>query len=645
MKLLALRAGSKSGAQDVSRSVSCRALALAAATLGVMTLGWAQSAAAQSVILRVTLQPDCFRPSLTAACDPRKNGDKLDLGPQIAIWIEGADGSRFVDTVLVTNLTAVLGLGNRPGAVTLPSGPKFPYGRRLMALPVWAKRRGELYDSVVMQDGTSLDHEYWLGFHEVASSPDPYYCRPMTPEEVDVDAISCPTRRFNSVKGRFFDPARDAVPPNVVNGVPQPFVPPAKSYYPPRNDLTTFIVNDCDEGTGSGCPTSSKRFAAINDLDMVAAATPPYGQPFSKLWLVPDALPEGDYAVLVEISKEFDVNASHIYPAHVDPQLEQWGLKRNFGQPSVVYRVPFHLSRTSSGVAATSTLAGYGDPQGATGDLHPPDSTISDLPGSGAGRLLLINQPPAPGAAPLSGRVLVSTEVGGVIPPPPPPEDAGTGPGPVDADVPDAAPVDDAGAPPAPPCVLSTASPLVVAVDDVSSESATISFVEPADPIWSGILQYEIRRWNGLDQTDVAFLGGLPVATVDKVGPGQRLTVSVPNLKSEIQYSVGARPMGACGMGPVAYAALTTRLREFTMLSGCFIATAAYGSPLARDVALLRRVRDRASAGHGVAAAAADVYARSSPPAANLLGQSQAARAVARRLLAPLVELARAFDR
>lgn len=203
--------------------------------------------------------------------------------------------------------------------------------------------------------------------------------------------------------------------------------------------------------------------------------------------------------------------------------------------------------------------------------------------------------------------------------------------------------------PPEPPppamCPLTSAGPLSVAVDDISSESATISFVEPGDPIWQGILQYEIRRWNGTEKTDAAFQSGLPVATIDKHAPGERLSVMVPDLKSEIQYSVGARPMGTCGMGPVAFADVTTSLREFTMLSGCFIATAAYGSPLASDVALLRRVRDRASSAHPVAAAAADLYARSSPPVANVLRQSGAARAVARAVLTPLVELARAFDR
>jgi hypothetical protein len=611
--------------------------------LAGLAWGGIRPVAAEPVVLRVTFQPDCFRPSLDAACNPRKSGNQLDLGPQFAIWIESADGSKFVDTVMVTNLTAVLGLGNRPGHVTLPSGPKFPYGKRAMVLPVWAHRRGQLYDSVVMQDG--LEREYWLGFHEVASSPDPYYCRPMTFEEIDVDAVTCPTRRFNSVKGRFFDPKIDMAAPNLnKDGTPKPYVPSAKTYYPPRNDLTTFIVNDCDVSSGSAstCPISAKKFAAINELDTIAGATPAYGRPFSKLWLVPDDLPEGDYAVFVEISKEFDTNASHSYPASVDMMLEAWGQKNNFGQPSVVYRVPFHLSRATPAAAATATLAGYGDPKGVTGDLHPPDSTISDAPGSGAGRLLSINVPPAPGAAPLAGRVLVATQIGGMITPPPDPEPDAGPPEPTDGGVVMPPPPPDAGTA---PCPLTSATPLVVVVDDVSSESATISFDEPADPVWQGILQYEVRRWNGTEHNDSAFSGGLPVATIDKRGPGQHLSVMVPNLKSEIQYSIGARPMGFCGAGPVAYAALTTRLKEFTMLSGCFIATAAYGSPLAQDVALLRRIRDRAAAGHSVAAAAADVYARSSPPVANVIGRSEPARAVARQLLGPLVELVRALDR
>src|SRR5574341_745211 len=140
----------------------------------------------RTVRVRYSFQPDCYRPSLSAPCDRRKTGQRLDLGPQIAVWVESADGASFIDTLMVTNAVGFRGIGNRPGAWDLPSSPKFPYGKRPMALPVWAFRRGKLYDSVIMQDASGApnpdrgDKEYWLGFHEAISSPDPYYCRPMS---------------------------------------------------------------------------------------------------------------------------------------------------------------------------------------------------------------------------------------------------------------------------------------------------------------------------------------------------------------------------------------------------------------------------------------------------------------------------------
>ncbi|HEY0708924.1 MAG TPA: hypothetical protein VGG33_19095, partial [Polyangia bacterium] len=499
------------------------------------------------VRLRITFQPDCMRPSLQAACDKRKGGTldapRLDLGPQIAIWVESADGTKFVDTVMVTNLTALLGIGNRPGFVGLPSGPKFPYGRRSMVLPVWAHKRGKLYDSVVMQDG--VDKEYWLGFHESVSSPDPYFCRPVSWDETDVDAVSCPTQRFNSAKGRFYDKALEEVSPHVSNGTRLEYVPPPKSYYPPRNDLRTFTEFDCDKPRTPNCEISARRFADVNDLDLVAAATPAYGRPFSKLWRVPDELPEGDYALMVEVSKEFDANERHTYPTRKDPMLLEWGLGNNFGQPSVVYRIPFKLSRTTPVVAATSDYVGYGDPMGKTGTLNPPDGTISDKPGSGVGRLLVIRQAPTTGAEPLSGRVLLATEFSTV----PPPVDAGETP---DAGG-DAGGVVDGGAGPdvpvnpPPQCPVETAQPLEVTIDEVEAEVATVSFVEPTGDLWQVIDEYRIHRWSGEARSHDAFTSGVPLATVAKEAPGKRLTVKVPNLKSESQYTVGARAVAACG--------------------------------------------------------------------------------------------------
>jgi hypothetical protein len=621
-----------------SRMVQLRSclLGLAAAAALPILLG-AASAHAQPapVRVRVTLQPDCYRSSLSAACDARKTGMRLDLGPQIAVWIEGADG-RFVDTVLVTNLTARLGIGNRPGHYLLPSSPKFPYGRRLMSLPVWAQRRGKLYDSVVMQDGT--DKEYWLGFHESVSSPDPYFCRPMTFQEIDVDAVSCPTARFNSAKGRFFDPALDLAPQHLENGQPKGYVPPARTYYPPRNDLTTFTDLDCDGRRP--CTITARSYAGINDLDGVAAATPPYGRPFSEAWRVPDAIPDGDYAVLVEVNKEFDENGSHRHPAIADPMLREWGLTNNFGQPSVVFRVPFRLDRRNPTQAATSRIAGYGDWDGRTGTLHPPDQTISETPGSGTGRLLVIAQPSLAGGAPVMGRVHVTTEAVTAGPP----VDAAPPPASGDVDAGSAPPRDGASGPrdaagPGACLALGVAMPLEVASSRVMSEGAEIELVEPARELWEKTEHYEVRVWYGSEHSAAAFEEGLPLPRVQPVQPGNRITVALSDLKSESRYTVGVRPRGACADPPIAFTTFTTVIREFAQLSGCFIATAAYGGPLAPRLSGLRRARDGLRDHSALGAAAADAYARASPPMAEVLRASEAARAVVRTLLSPVADL------
>ena len=87
--------------------------------------------------VRYTFQPDCLRRSLDAPCDTPKLTKHLDFGPQIAVWIEDSAGT-LIDTLMVTNATAVWGIGNRPGYWRFPSNWRFPYGKRRMSLPVWA---------------------------------------------------------------------------------------------------------------------------------------------------------------------------------------------------------------------------------------------------------------------------------------------------------------------------------------------------------------------------------------------------------------------------------------------------------------------------------------------------------------------------
>ncbi len=575
-----------------TRTVSLAAFVfLTVGSLG--SAGAAPGTEMRCAVLRYAFQPECFEPPCPAI--KRKLGDRLDLGPQVAVWVETADRSRFIDTLMVTNLTARRGVGNRPGLSILPSGPKHPYGKRLMVLPVWAWARGKLYPQVVMQDS----HEEWMGFHESTSSPDPYYCRPMGLAEVDVDAISCPTKVFNSAKGRLASEL--------------PKIP-----YPPRNDLMQFLDRDCDvPSSPSGCNKSAEQFRTLNDLDSVAAATPPFEQVYRGQWTIASQLPaSGDYALVVEVNREFDQNAYYRTTAYEDRKLSgsgftQTGFPNNLGQPSVVYRVPFRIDGSASAGVAT-TIAGYGAADGVNGALSAPDSTISQTPGSGAGRLRTVPAPWSDGAAG-PGKVFVRLE------------------GCADQ----AVKQDECNPRPAAPLAVTD-----VSVVDAQATTALIEFRHAADdgkPVGS----YDIRLRQGKPGSEENFIEGVPVGRVDPEKPGTMANVELNELKPLTDYVLGVRALGRCGtQSTLVQKPFTTADLEFKQLTGCFVATAAYGSALAPAVGSLRAVRDRARDGSALAATVVDLYERSSPPVAALLRQSQGLRAAVRRLLAPALRVA-----
>lgn len=538
--------------------------------------------------LRYTFQPDCYRAGGDAFCV--QDVDRLDLGPQIAVWVESADRTLFVDTLMVTNMTAARGIGNRPGVWNFLSGPFFPYGKRRMALPIWAYARGKLYDTVVMQDGK----ESWLGFHESTSSGEPYYCRPVMPSEVNVDAITCPTR-FTSVKGKL-DKADAST----------------KSYYPPRNDLTTFGSGDCDAvgGTLPGCTVSAMTYAALNDLDAVAAATPAYGAPYTGTWTIPAVLPAGDYALYVEVNKEFDTNTSHSHPSYEDPQLNGYGITGNFGQPSVVYRVPIHIDSAAGlpASAAVSQIEGYSNWTGEGGAIIPRDATISTAnPGSGEARLLEQTA--------TTGRVHVSIEPCGsttCAPPPPPP-------GPVTG--------------------------LTADRSALADTSAVLTFAH-AQASGGAVVSYEIRFREGGTMTDQEFLEAVRAPLVVPGAPGTSASVIISGLKPATDYVAGVRAADACGQtSTIVTVPFTTPATQFKQVEGCFVATAAWGSAMASQVDALRRARDRLRPASVMAATATDLYYRSGPPAAALLRRSETARAAVRRLLSPVATAAEVFFR
>jgi len=70
---------------------------------------------------------------------------------------------------------------------------------------------------------------------------------------------------------------------------------------------------------------------------------------------------------------------------------------------------------------------------------------------------------------------------------------------------------------------------------------------------------------------------------------------------------------------------------------GCFIATAAYGTPMAAEIGSLRVVRDTYLMDTALGAAFVDAYYRISPPIAGVVAESRVAKAVVRAALAPVV--------
>jgi hypothetical protein len=497
---------------------------------------------------------------------------------QIAVWIESADG-RYIDTAFVSRSTGSLGLANRPGSARLKTDFRFPYGRRDMVLPVWAHARDHRYGLVVMggavgtRCGPDCSDET-IGGHALVSSSEPFYCSPRGSTTNSVDVISCSSAFFSS-KGAYADP-------------------PAFSRYPPRADLTMFSDTDSLDARG---------FSTVNDLVAVSAATPP---PTTRIdppirWIAPS---DGSYVVKVELSAESDFNDFHHHPQDDDPHPELNAFGHDFlGQPSIVYAVPVEVGPTVD-VELASRYAGYGDWDGATGALHPPDATISDEPGSGAGRLLDDNDAAGPFRVLVRAGPCAALSVGGACDPPDPPGE-----------------------------LTLSASPTSIAASWSSSMGGP-----PAR-------RFDLRYRDAAIR-DGDFLTATPSSTPPPAPgpPGATLSSTIDGLRPAADYWIAVRAVSECGAAsPIATRAISTTAMQFTTLHGCFVATAAWGSPMARDVELLRRFRDRALVARPLGRLAVALYYAFSPPLARAISVDERLRAAARRALAPAVALARAW--
>jgi len=125
--------------------------------------------------------------------------------------------------------------------------------------------------------------------------------------------------------------------------------------------------------------------------------------------------------------------------------------------------------------------------------------------------------------------------------------------------------------------------------------------------------------------------------------PAWAATATAPYARFRVDSAGGLTPTGRAADGEVE----DHLVREPPVVDnggggggGCFIATAAYGSEMEPDVALLRRFRDEvlleSTAGQGFVR----LYYRYSPPVADVIRDSETLKAVTRAVLKPLVWVA-----
>ena len=588
------------------------ALSLAGACLGIATLLSPSAASAQRVI-----EVD-FTPTRRA---------------QIAVWLTREDGT-YLQTLALTQSVALHGIGNRPGASQMNSGFRWPYGRREGVLPVWAHARAsapgaELFNRVIFQNRTSEGH---ASRSSSDFSRDDYFCLSFdssASQRNALDAVSCAST-FNSDKGRYVT-AEDVTggylePAESAPGVSAPLRLDRFSLYPPRRDIRRCDTPGCfDHADVDRYAADARR--VMPEIDMVTVATPPGETPQHLMFTVPSEWANGTYYVVVEINVEGDYGPSHgptqyPTPAQVssgaaNTQWDYWALNYGYpyrGQPSVVYRVPVEVGQSAT--TSVNVAEGYGSVSGQGsegGTVHPMDGTIVNDPaasaGSGADRLR---------AGEGGSRVRVRSQSAEAC-------------------------QDNVN-----PSAIQGMAVTQFADRHNAHRYAHLAFRAPSDD--TGIVQYQVRVSQepitdgpSFDRARPANAASLEIEALQlptEAAAGELIEVDFGGLAYETEYWVGIRALDDCNASsPIAVVAYTTPPVEFTTVSPCFVATAAYGTPMANEIGVLRRFRDRHLRSNPLGEALVDAYYESGPRVAAWVGESESRREAVRTMLAPLVWL------
>jgi hypothetical protein len=195
----------------------------------------------------------------------------------------------------------------------------------------------------------------------------------------------------------------------------------------------------------------------------------------------------------------------------------------------------------------------------------------------------------------------------------------------------------------------------VVVHEDVklAHRVARLRFEVPASE--RDLASYEVRFSKDPIVDAETFMAALPAmsSSIDTVGltvpvdgaPGELIDVEIGGLDPETTHYIAVRAVDSCNeAGPIEVAEVTTPAIHFTTVSPCFVATAAWGSPLADDVSALRRFRDRHLMTNAPGRAFVAAYYTIGPALAPVIRESEPLRAVARTSLTPWVILAELLE-
>lgn len=546
---------------------------------------------------------------------------------QIAVWLETATGT-FVRTIMLTEAVGLRGIGNRPGALQMNSGFRWPYGRREGVLPIWAYRRAaapgaQPFPRVIFQNRVEGKASQTAS----DNSPDPFYCLSFNDLQNDnVDTVTCASV-FNSDKGAYITAARVqanyAEPYEFTLGTSGQRPLSLTSLYPMRRDIAGGVQFDTQD---------TRHFAddvraIMPDIDAVTRATAPADTPQLLTFTLPDGMVNGDYVVYLEVNTERDLNDTWTEAAHPTPTVDtvNWDSWSAYGyayrgQPSILYQVPIHLDG-ASGNWTVGSASGYGELEGLDGMVRAIDATITDdtagHPGSGVDRLR------ANGGV----RVSVSTDAIAAC----------------------------SILPVVPPIGAFTADH--VADEDHSNEWASLSFTAVAvDGADASNYQVKVSHSPITNETEfmqaedakaaTSEIQGLNLCPVDMMSgssdcpaAGTTVNVDIGRLTFLTHYYVAIRATGPCGtVGPITSAEFETTAINFTTVAPCFVATAAHGSPMAADVQTLRAFRNERLMTNAPGRAFVRAYYALGPALASVIAENDTLRAVARALLRPFVQ-------